>query len=316
MRILVFIVVGCFGFALAAYSQTPGDGLMMSKNSFCQVLSYSQNSWTNYWEGNLQRSNSNLGGFRSDMAVLMGAYGLSDDLNVIYSLPYISTRFTGSYLDGYSGFQDLSLWLKYSAYAADAGDLGTLSFFGTVGGSVPTHDYVVNQLPLSIGFGVPSASMRFVADLTADNGFYATAQAGYTFRGDLTIDEQAYFYDGKLYYTNSVPVPNAFDATLRIGYIVSEFQADVYLDRFSCVSGDDMRYNSMPTPSVMMQSTALGLYGRYNLNQFSIMANASRVVAGRNFGQTLALNIAVGYIFNFASGLGDDDKIEQNPKIH
>lgn len=311
MRLLQVALICGFIILSSAYAETPGDGLMMSKNSFCQVVSYSQNSWSKYWESDVKRENSNLGTFRSHTFTLMGAYGITDELNAIYSLPYVTTGFSDSYLNGYQGFQDVSLWLKYNVYKTETG-LGNLSFFATAGGSLPTHDYVVNQLPLSIGIGTPSASLRTVVDLTSESGWYGTLQAGYTLRGDLTIDEESYFYNGKLYNTNKVPIPNAADVTLRAGYINSEFQADVYFDRFSCVSGDDIRYNSMPTPTVMMQSSTVGIYGRYNIGMFSIMANAAQVLAGRNFGQTTTLNIGFGYIFQFGQ---PETESSETPKI-
>lgn len=311
MRLLQIALICGFTLVTSIYAETPGDGLMMSKNSFCQVVSYSQNSWSNYWESDVKRTNSNLGTFRSHSFTLMGAYGITDELNAIYALPYVTTGFSDSYLNGYQGFQDVSLWLKYNVYKTEMGH-GNLSFFATAGGSLPTHDYVVNQLPLSIGIGTPSASLRAVVDYTTEDGLYGTLQGGYTMRGDLTIDEESYFYNGKLYNSNTVPIPNAADVTLRLGYINSDFQADVFIDRFSCVSGDEMRYNSMPTPTVMMQSTTLGVYGRYNIGMLSIMANASQVLAGRNFGQSTTLNIGFGYIFQFSSPEVDD---KQTPKI-
>ncbi|MBK7987798.1 MAG: transporter [Ignavibacteria bacterium] len=311
LLLLSMISAGIFSHSLRA--ETPGDGLMMSKNSFCQVLSYSQNSWSQYWESDVKRSNSNLGTFRSHILTLMGAYGLTDDLNVIYSLPYVTTGFSDSYLSGYQGFQDVSLWLKYNAYTTET-SLGTLAFFGTVGGSIPTHNYVVNQLPASIGMGTWSGSLRAVADFTTKDGWYGTFQAGYTVRGESDIDEESYFFNGRLYNTNSIPIPNAADFTLRLGHITSDYQVDAYFDRFTCVSGDDIRYNSMPTPTVMMQSSTIGLYGRYNIGMLSIMANASQVVAGRNFGQSTMLNIGFGYIFQF--GGGDEEMTHDNePKL-
>jgi hypothetical protein len=280
------------------YAQTPGDGLMMSEKYMCQVLSYSYSTWSEYWEGENKRVNANLGSFRVHSVMAMGAYGITDNLNVIYALPYIKTEFTDSYLTGYSGVQDLSLWLKYRpfTYKNEAGD--EFSFTVTGGVSTPTHDYVVNQLPHCIGMGARTASLRGILDFRTESGWYITAQAGYTHRGSIKTDENSYYFNGKLYYTNQVPVPDAIDATVRMGYNDEEgLQADLYLDRFACTDGDDIRYNLMPTPTVKMQNTSAGIFAKYNIGSFSVIGNISQVLAGRNIGKGTMVSLGFGYLF-------------------
>ncbi|MBU3699294.1 MAG: hypothetical protein FGM33_04680 [Candidatus Kapabacteria bacterium] len=279
------------------HAQTPSDGLMMSGNVMCQVLSYSTTTWSEYWEGANKRINANLGSFSSQSIMAMGAYGITDDLNVIYALPYVTTGFSDSYLTGYSGVQDVSLWLKYKpfSYTTSSGD--KYSVFLTGGVSTPTRDYVVNQLPLSIGMGSSTASLRGVLDFRTNSGWYVTAQAGYTNRGSIKTDETSYFFNGELYYTSQVPVPDAIDATVRIGYRDAKgLQADIFLDRFACADGDDIRYNLMPTPTVRMQSTSAGIFAKYNIGNLGIFGNVAHVLAGRNVGRGTAIDLGFSYI--------------------
>jgi hypothetical protein len=278
-------------------AQTPSDGLMMRRNVMCQVLSYSTTTWSEYWEGANERINANLGSYSAQSIMAMGAYGITDDLNVIYALPYVKTGFTDSYLTGYSGVQDVSLWLKFKpvSYTTSFGD--KYSVFLTGGVSTPTHDYVVNQLPLSIGMGSATASLRGVLDYRTKLGWYVTAQAGYTYRGRIETDETSYFFDGDLHYTNQIPVPDAIDATVRIGYHDAKgLQADIFLDRFACADGDDIRYNLMPTPTARMQSTSVGMFAKYNMGNFGIIGSVAQVLAGRNTGRGTSINLGFSYI--------------------
>jgi hypothetical protein len=280
---------------LAASAQTPTDGLMMKKGEDCSVLAYSSSTWENYWEGATKRNNPNLGKVTSQNVMFMSALGISDKLNMIVGLPYVWTSASVSYLQGQSDFQDLSLWLKYRILEKKA-SFGDISLFATGGASIPTNNYVTDYLPFSIGFGAKTASGRLILNYNK-NGFYVNAQAGAILRSKVKIDRNSFIFNNKLYQSDVMPVPNAADGSLSLGFVNQRFQTFVSLDRFGCLSGDDIRYNDAPILTNKMASTSINWFGKVNIKKFSIIANLGRVLNGRNVGESTSFGIGGAYFF-------------------
>lgn len=276
-------------------AQTPTDGLMMPRGELCNLLQYNYSSWDNYWEGTKKRDNPNLGTVTTQSVMLMSALGLHERVNVLVALPYVWTG-SDSYLAGQRGVQDLSLWLKVRPWEKSLGGHNLYTFV-TGGFSTPVSNYVPDFLPLSIGLQSTTFSGRGTLHFTLKNGLYATGQAGYTWRSNIRIDRDAYQFENSLYYTDEVPVPNMFDATLRLGFLNSRIQTEVWLDRFSGLSGDDIRYNDAPFPTNRMQATSIGWMGKYSIKQLAFSLSAARVLQGRNVGQSTSISAGVFYLF-------------------
>src|SRR6187551_137938 len=98
-------------------AQTDIDAVMMEKNAFCIGPMFGYSSWTNYWEGTSKRENLNLGDLSTQMYSVMGNYGITNKLNVLFGLPYVKTKASAGQLNGQEGVQDLSLWVKWKAYS-------------------------------------------------------------------------------------------------------------------------------------------------------------------------------------------------------
>ncbi len=299
MRKHCLMAVVLMAFFQISSAQSPTDGLMMPKNQLCILGQYSHSSWDEYWEGTNKRSNSNLGTFTNQNVMLMANYGITDNLNVMAGLPYIWTN-SDSYLEGQSGIQDLSLWVKYQPYkTALAG--GEFKVQATGGVSFPVSAYVPDFLPFSIGIQSKTASLRGILNYAHGSGFYATAQAGHTWRSNVTIDRDSYIFDNQLYYTDEVPVPNVFDATGRLGFINKKLQAEITLDYFSGISGDDIRYNDAPFPTNKMQATTAGVFAKYFIwRGLAVHASYGQVLSGRNVGQSTMF--AGGFTYFFTAG--------------
>ncbi len=298
-RILLLIFLGT---APLIQAQTATDGLLMSRGNVCAALMYTQGSWNQYWEGTNFRKNPNLGTVTTQTMSVMGALGITDNLNLIAALPYVRTGASASYLQGQQGLQDVSVWLKYRFLKKNI-PFGTLSTFVTGGISAPVSKYVPDFLPLSIGLQSKTASGRLVVDYLTKAGWYVTAQGGYTRRSNIHIDRDAYLYDKQLYYTNEVQVPDVVDGGVQVGFRNKRFQTDIRLERFAALSGDDIRYNDAPFPSNAMKATSIGWYGRYNIRDFSAIASLNYVTDGRNVGQTSSFSVGVLYTISvFAHG--------------
>jgi hypothetical protein len=285
MRKLYLLAVLLTAVSQIAFAQMPNDGLMMPKNQLCILGQYTHSSWDEYWEGENKRSNLNLGTFTNQNVMVMGNYGITDNLNVMLGAPYIWTS-SDSYLDGQSGIQDLSVFVKYQPFKTEMAG-GEFKVQATGGASIPLTDYVPDFLPLSIGIQSKTASLRGILNYTHGSGFYVTAQAGYTWRSNTTLDRDSYLFEDEQFESDEVPVPNVFDATGRLGFINKRVQAEVFLDYFTCTSGDDIRYNEMPLPTNKMQATTAGAFAKYFIwKGLALQASYGQVLSGRNVGQS------------------------------
>src|SRR5688572_13986588 len=130
-------------------AQTDIDAIMMEKNAFCVGPGYSYSSWKNYWEGTKKRENLNLGTVSTQMFAVMGNYGVSNKLNVLFNVPYVVTKASAGTLRGQRGMQDLSLMLKYRAINKKIYN-NRIALIGLLGGSIPLSKYTADLLPLSI----------------------------------------------------------------------------------------------------------------------------------------------------------------------
>ncbi len=281
--------------AIMASAQTPTDGLLMKKGENCTVVAYGSSTWENYWEGATKRSNTNLGKFTSQNVMLMSALGITNNFNVIVGLPYVWTSASVSYLAGQRGVQDLSLWLKYRI-VEKSGDFGTIGVLATGGVSTPTNNYVADFLPFSIGMQSRTASGRLIVNYNK-SGFYLNAQAGIIGRSNAKIDRNSFIFSNRLYESDQMPVPNATDGSIALGFINQRFQTFVSYDQFGCLSGDDIRYNDAPILTNNMSATSINWFGKVNIGKFSIIANVGKVLSGRNVGEATSFGVGGAYQF-------------------
>jgi len=282
-------------------AQTDADAIMMAKNNFCVGGMYSYSSWKNYWEGTLKRDNQNLGTVSTKMIGVMGNYGISKKLNVLFGIPYVQTKASAGTLHGQKGIQDLSLWVKWMPYEKNVGP-GVLSLYAIGGISVPTSNYVADYLPLSIGLHSTNLTLRAMADYQVGS-FFATVSGSYVVRSNVTIDRTAY-YTTEMHYTNKVSMPDAAQFNFRVGYRTERMIAEALVNNWTTLGGFDITRNNMPFPSNKMNSTAAGVSIKYNVKQvdgLSVIGGGSYTLAGRNAGQATAFNGGVFYILAFKS---------------
>jgi hypothetical protein len=290
-KILLYSIIALL-FIQKANAQMPHDAIYMPKKSLCVAAMYGNTTWKNYWEGELKRENLNIGKNITQSFSLMAAYGISDKLNAIVNLPYITTHNTAGNLAGQKGLQDVSAFLKYKFF-----DKKGLSFNAVIGGSIPMSDYVPDFLPMSIGLKSKTAMGRFIAAYNHKSGLYLAGSAAYTLRSNITIDKDAYQAYGKVYYTNEVAMPNAADGAIRLGFMKNGLQLEASLTRFTCISGDNIRRNDMPFPTNNMQMTNAGFYTKYQYKNIGILAQVTHTLNGLNVGQNLMYMGGLSYQF-------------------
>lgn len=281
-------------------AQTDMDAIMMSKNNFCTGLMYQHGSWNNYWEGTFKRDNLNLGTVSNNIYAVMGNYGISGKLNLLFGLPYVNTKASAGTLHSMNGLQDLSLWVKWMPYEKSVGP-GTLSLYGIGGLSIPASNYVADYLPLSIGLKSTNLSLRGMVDYQIGS-IFATLSGTYVMRSKVTIDRSSYYTD-QLTLSNEVAMPNVATANFRIGYRSSLGIAELVLNQSNTLGGFDITRNNMPFLSNQMNATTAGVALKYNVSAvegLALIGGANFTLAGRNVGQTNSFNGGLFYILDFS----------------
>jgi hypothetical protein len=300
--LLRYCAVACclMCFPPLAKAQTNADALMIPKNYFCADLLYNYDSWSTYWEGTYKRTNGNIGTVTTNMYSFMGDYGITKKLNVLFMVPYVTTKASAGTLAPQSGFQDFSLSVKWEPFQAPIGN-GKFSFYAIGELSIPMTNYEPDFLPLSIGFHSESASIRALANYQV-SWFFVSAAGQYTQRSDMTIDQDAYYTTEEI-YSNRVDMPDNNNFLFSTGYRGPKFHAEAVFQQTTTLGGFDIRKNDMPFPSNTMNMTTVGALFKYSfstVNGFELTAGGNYVVAGRNVGQSNNIFGGVAYLFNFS----------------
>lgn len=282
-------------------AQTDADAIMMAKRNLCIGPSYGYSSFNHYWEGTYYRNNQNIGTVSTQMISVMGIYGITRNLNVVAMAPYIWTHATAGTLGGQHGVQDLSAWLKWRAVEQHLGK-GTLSVFVLGGASVPLTNYIAAYLPLSIGLQSKTLSGRLIADYQLGH-FFVTGSGTYTWRSNITIDQNAY-YTNSLHLTDQVDMPNVASEQLRTGYRKGDdWIIEAIASNMNTLGGFDIRKNDMPFPSNTMNSTMVGAHVKYGVRSvhgLSVDLEGDYTVAGRNVGRSTSFDFGILYILDFS----------------
>jgi hypothetical protein len=305
-------------------AQTDIDAIMMEKNAFCVGPGYSYSSWKNYWEGRLKRDNENLGTVSTQMISLMGTYGITKRLNVLFNAPYVITKASAGTLHGQKGIQDLSLFVKYVPLRKKIGN-GIFTVFAIGGLSTPLTNYVADFLPLSIGMHSTNLLARGMVDYQVGN-FFVTGSATYVFRSNIKIDRTSY-YTTEMHSTNEVDMPDMTTFNFRAGFRSFNLIAEAILNKMTTLGGFDMTRNNMPFPSNRMNATTAGVNFKYTPSFFprlSIVAGGSYVIDARNFkingveilaprnvGQAFTIDGALFYVLDFSRKSKKDTKNNQ-----
>ena len=284
---------------ISSSAQTDIDAVMMEKNAFCVGPMFGYSSWKNYWEGTLKRENLNLGTVSTKVFSVMGNYGITNKLNVLFGLPYVLTKASAGQLNGQEGVQDLSLWVKWKAYNTKIAS-GRLSWFAIGGYSLPISDYTADFLPMSIGLESKNLSLRGMADYQKGSWF-GTVSGTYIIRSNVELDRDAY-YTTQMHYSNEVDMPDAASFNIRAGYRDKGLIAEAVFDHWNTLGGFDITRNNMPFPSNEMDMSRIGFNFKYDMPfhpPLSLTGNVMTTISGRNVGQATGFNVGIFYVIDF-----------------
>lgn len=282
--------------ALSARAQTESDALMIPRHYICTDLSFMHTAWSSYWEGTFKRTNQNLGTVSSNTYSLMENYGITNNLNLLVSVPYITTRAAAGTLAPHQGLQDLMVSLKLVAFKVRFKN-SQFRLLTTLTGSLPLSNYEADFQPLSIGFHSKSLMGRVMADYQYAH-FFITGSAAYVYRDNIFIDRNSY-YTTTEHYTNEVFMPDQLLLAVRTGLRTHTLIAEAVVGQMNTLGGFDIRKNDMPFPGNRMNQVTAGLNLKYSstyIPGLEASAGADYVVAGRNVGQGTMLHVGINYL--------------------
>ena len=284
------------------HGQTIDDGIMMGRRLLCAGYMYTHDSWDHYWEGALKRINGNIGTVTTESHQMFANYGVTNTLNVIAHIPHVSTNASQGVLAGMSGFQDATLAAKYKFFETQLTETGRLRAIAVVQASTPMTDYTPDFLPLSIGLGSRRIGVRMTGHFRANKGWFINATSSYTWRDDVTLDRPYFYTDGRLTFSDTVPMPSVFDYSISSGYIRGELVLSGAYSEQRTQGGGDIRRQDMPFVSNRMNFSRVSGWAKVPLpkhDALSIVAGYSYVLDGRNVGQSSTITAGVMYLFRF-----------------
>jgi len=281
-------------------AQMPFDEIMMPKGEVCFAAIYENSRWNQYWEGAFLRENANIGTFTRQMAMPMVAFGLSKKLNLIASLPYVSTQASGGTQAGQSGLQDLSVSLKADWLKKRLGP-GRLLLLNNVHFSIPVGKYLSDYMPFSIGAGAPEIGLRTITGYKFDNGLILRAAAAYLWRGQTPIERDYYYQEGSV-YASVMEVPDALNIHAAIGYwtLDKRLRIEGTFMLLDCLSGDDIRAYNRPQPTNKMETSQVGIWTQYYIKGdrgLGAIAYVNHTLSGRNVGKANTIGLGLTYQF-------------------
>jgi hypothetical protein len=277
---LLFTVM-CF----AVQGQSMIDGFMRGKGNLTTALSYSTEKYDTYYVRDSAVSNPNLGTITTNSANLFAAFGVTNYLDVVVGIPYVSANSTAGYWSKQTGLQDFSIYVKARAYHKDFGKLGSLSGMAAAGYIFPASDYIPDA-PVAIGHQSKNMEGRLLLQYRLPMGFFVMAQGGYIKRGNITIDRG---YE--------VSVPDAWDYILKVGGTYKFLYADAWLNIQKARSGTNIGAGvPFPTNALSYQRAGFTLYSSIPpIKNFGVSIGASFTLSGENVGKATRYSAALVY---------------------
>jgi hypothetical protein len=277
-------------------AQTIDDGFAPPGRTLSGGVFYSRESWNQYWEGTLKRTNGNIGTLTTRSVTMVGAYSLTDRFGVIASLPYIRTHASQGVLHDLDGFQDLALAARFRLLDTGAGSHGTFSAFVAGVAALPTSNYTADFYPLSIGTAGRRAAGHLTLNYQSNSSWFANASAAYTWCSNVKLNRSSYYTDGQLYLTNEVVMPNVVSYSFTTGLDRAHWRIPVFLVQQRTLGGGDIRRQDMPFVSNRMDFVKVGGGVMYAMpKNLSVSLGAARVMSGRNVGQSTTFTSGLFY---------------------
>lgn len=290
-QLLLILAVVTFGYVNIVYSQSPISGFMQGKGKGNVSLSYSSEKYDKVYLVPEEVDGVPIfNEVQISSTSLYATYGITNQLDVVLSLPYIIAEGSASqevlnnlnYENKRSGVQDVSVFIKYNPFYFDYGS-SSLRLIGALGLKTPLGGYEENeglQSIIAIGNRSTTLSAIGLAMFKMNSGLFVSGQFG----GNLASND----------------VPNSYISELKLGYAANKFYGDAYLANQTSTSGVDILGEGFqgffPATKVNYTKIGLNLYSPI-YQDFGLAAGVSSLVAGRNIGKATGFYGALVYKF-------------------
>jgi hypothetical protein len=296
----------CFALLLllctSLHAQTIDDGIMLANKTLCAGAIYTHDSWSQYWEGSLERVNGNIGTITTQTVTMAATYGVTNWFDAIVNVPYVWTNASEGVLHGQAGFQDLTLAAKFKAISIPVEHRGALRAMAVLSGTLPMTNYTPDLQPLSLGNNSKTLSGRATLNYLGQRGLYINGTTAYTFRGNITLDRSSYFTDGQLFLSNQVAMPNQFNFGTSIGYRKNNLSILGDYSQQQTRGGGDIRPQDLPFVSNRTNFSKAGTTLKLpipKLRNIQYWLIYSNIFQGRNVGQSNTITTGLMYTFPF-----------------
>jgi hypothetical protein len=280
-------------------AQTLDDGLTIARHELRTSVDYATDRWSEYWEGTLRRRNDNIGTLTTRSVAVTARYGVTRNLMLVATLPYVWTEASDGVLQGMEGAQDLTVAAKYRLLRLPLTHRLVLGANVLAGAAVPTTDYTPDFLPMSIGLGSRRAIARASAHLRDRTGLFADGSLGRAWRSTVTLDRPAYYTDGHLVLSDEVAMPDISDWQASLGFQNARWCIPVGFAGQRTLGGGDIRRQDMPFASNRMDFTRAHAAVMYTLptpSSLILGVGAARTLSGRNVGRSTTLSFGVTHV--------------------
>lgn len=282
MKILIAFLIALTLAPYTVNAQGLVSGWMQGKGRTAVAITGFTESFDRYYVDKQQTYNPQLGAITTSGVSLYLSAGITDWLDVVANVPYVSASSSAGFWETISGSQDMQVGIKFRPLTLDV-DRSHLSVIVAGVLATPISNYP-NDAPVTIGHQASGVDGRIVAQLMTPTGVFAMAQLGYIARGRVRLDRG---YE--------VDVPDAIDAVGRIGWGGSSWYADVWLHHLVPQSGTNIG-PGVPFPSNAIGFTRVGGTLAYRvINELSVIGGVAGVLTGRNVGHSTRFTFGVAY---------------------
>lgn len=282
--------------SMPAHAQGIVDGFMRGGGNVTAAVSYSYERYSQYFVGNdlaknpltgetPNPSNTGLGTISTQSIALYAACGITNDVDVIISVPHVNAHASDGYWSDQSAIQDLSAAVKWRALSLDAG-IARLDVIGAAGVSLPATNYVIDA-PVAVGHGATGGEGRILVHATHSSGVFATLNAGYIRRSLVSLDRG---FD--------VAVPDAVDLSAKAGFTSSYLTASAWVNRQNSQGGTNIG-PGVPFPGNRISYTRLGLDAYVPLTMvvdgLGVSVGGAMTLEGSNVGKSTRISGGIVY---------------------
>ena len=270
-----------------AVAQGPIDGYLKAKGEADVVLSFSATGAEEFIGGD---GSTFALPFRGQLLSAFAAYGLTDKLDIIASVPFVIT-------EANSGLQDGALFVKGEVLKVKLSEDGqqNLSVLGALGISAPLSQYEVVAAG-AIGQRAQVVQPRVVAQYNRP-GFFGSVVGGYNYRFDeLDLDRLAEIQRTRPAYRPEQP-KDFVNMLLRVGIPTSTLYVDAWVEFQRTLGGSDFVANveELPQPYDVDYQQVGGTVYYSESPRWGFAASGAAFLGGRNTSRLWRVTMGLVY---------------------